>query len=141
MSLNRIVLIGRLTRDPEIRTTGNGKSVANFSIAVDRTFKPKDGGETCDFFNVQTWGASADFVGRFLSKGRLVSIDGRMQNRKYQAKDGSTKDTWEVIADNVQSLDKNPEGHSSASAPAAGGGTYVGQNSQEVQEYDPFEDS
>lgn len=134
MSLNRVVLIGRLTRDPETRTTAGGKSVANFSIAVDKRIKPQDGSPTADFFNCQAWGSTADFVGNYLSKGRLVAVDGRLQTRKYTASDGTPRDVCEIVAENVQGLDKpKDDGGGSQSRPAPT------QKSLD-DEYDPFAD-
>lgn len=104
MSINRVVLIGRMTRDPELRNTTTGKSVASFGIAVDRMKK----GET-DFFTVTCWGQTAEFVSNYLTKGRLVAIDGRLSQRKYE-KDGQTKEIIEIVADNVQGLDKGQAG-------------------------------
>lgn len=106
MSINRIVLIGRLTRDPELRSTTGGKLVANFAIAVDKRVKPTDGSPTADFFNVTAWGQTAEFVAYYLDKGRLVAVDGRLQSRKYTAQDGSPREAYEIVADNVQGLDR-----------------------------------
>ena len=125
MSLNRVVLIGRLTRDPEFRQTTNGKNVADFSIAVDKKFKPNDGSPTADFFRVQCWDKAAEFVSNYINKGRLVAVDGRLQTRKYTANDGTNREVVEIVAESVQSLDKPRE-------------TQGGAN--EEAEYDPFKD-
>ncbi|MFN3685019.1 MAG: single-stranded DNA-binding protein [Fimbriimonadaceae bacterium] len=103
--VNRVVLVGRLTRDPEQKTTPSGTSVCDFSIAVDRRVK-QEGGQEADFFRVTAWGKTAEFVGRYLAKGRLVAVDGRLQQRKYTAQDGTTREVVEVIAENVQGLDR-----------------------------------
>jgi single-strand DNA-binding protein len=80
MSLNRAILIGRLTRDPEFRTTTNGKNYATFGIAVDKRVKPQNDNEpTADFFNIKCWGQTAEFAKNYLAKGRLVSVDGRIE--------------------------------------------------------------
>jgi len=105
MSVNSVVLIGRLTRDPETRTTQSGKEVANFSIAVDRRFKGQDGVDV-DFFSVSAWGNAASFVSQYLGKGRLVAVEGRLQSRKYTTQDGSNREVVEVVAENVQGLDR-----------------------------------
>lgn len=105
MSVNSVVLIGRLVRDPELRTTQAGKQVANFSIAVNRRFKGSDGVEV-DFFNINAWGNSAEFVANYLGKGRLVAVEGRLQSRKYTTQDGAQREVVEVIAENVQGLDR-----------------------------------
>lgn len=104
--LNRIILIGRLTKDPELRTTNTGKSVASFRIAVDRRFSSSQGERETDFFNVTAWGNTAEFVSNYLSKGRLVAVDGRLQTRSWTGQDGVERRDVEIVADNVQGLDK-----------------------------------
>lgn len=106
--MNRIILIGRLTADPELKTTSTGKSVVSFTIAVDKKFKPQDG-PTADFFRVSAWDKTAEFVGNYLTKGRLVAVDGRAEQRKYQDKDGNNRESFDVVAETVQGLDK-PKG-------------------------------
>lgn len=105
MSVNSVVLIGRLVRDPELCAAQAGIPVANFSIAVNRRFKGSDGVEA-DFFNINAWGNSAEFVANYLGKGRLVAVEGRLQSRKYTTQDGAQREVVEVIAENVQSLDR-----------------------------------
>jgi single-strand DNA-binding protein len=107
MSLNRVVLIGRLTRDPELRTAGSGLAVCNFSIAVNRIRKDD---QDADFFNIVAFGKTAEFVSQYLHKGRLAAVDGRLQQRKYTTKDGQARDVVEVLADNVQGLEKRDDG-------------------------------
>ncbi|MGE0001135.1 MAG: single-stranded DNA-binding protein, partial [Fimbriimonadaceae bacterium] len=104
-SLNRVILIGRLTRDPELRTTTTGKSVVGFGIAVDRVFK-SEGGQDVDFFNVSAWGKTAEFVANYLTKGRLVAVDGRIQSRKYQTKECENREAFEIVSENFQGLDR-----------------------------------
>lgn len=106
MSINRVVLIGRLTRDPELRTTTSGKSVSDFTIAVDKTVKPTDGSPTADFFRVTAWGQTAEFVNNYMTKGRLVAVEGRLRSNKYTAPDGTQRTSIEVVADQVQGLDR-----------------------------------
>lgn len=134
MSLNRVCMIGRLTRDPELRTTNTGKSVAEFSIAVDKKFKPQDDGPTADFFRIKAWGQTADFVCNYLTKGRLIAIDGRVETRKFTAADGTNREIIEIVAENVQSLDR-PRDDAPAKEPKARP-TSTGGSSAE--EYDPF---
>ena len=129
--INRVVLTGRLTRDPELKTTPTGKSVVDFSIAVDRRVK----GET-DFFRVTAWGATAEFVSNYITKGRLVGVDGRLQSRKYTANDGTNREVVEVIADNVNALDR-PRDDAGA---GAGAGAAVA-SVPSAEEYDPFADN
>ena len=101
--LNRIILIGRLTRDPELRTTNSGKSVATFSLAVDRTSGPD---KETDFFRIVCWERQAEFVSNYLTKGRMVAVDGRLHQRTWTAQDGTEKRDVEIVASSVQGLDK-----------------------------------
>lgn len=102
--LNRIVLIGRLTRDPELRYTGNGTPVCNFTLAVERNFTNKEGKRDVDFINIVTWRGLAENCAKHLGKGRLVGVDGNLQIRKSE-NNNKTYINPEVIADNVRFLD------------------------------------
>ena len=138
MSLNRVVLVGRLTHDPELRTTTTGKQVTDFQIAVQKRFKPQDGSPDADFFRVSAWGQTAEFVVNYLTKGRLVSVDGRLESRKFTDKDGNNREVVQVVADNVNGLDRPREDAGAAPATAAvhaGGGAVPKED-----EYDPFAD-
>ena len=109
--LNRIILMGRLTRDPELRQTQSGASVANFSLAVDRDFKDKQTGEkTTDFIDIVAWRSSAEFVSRFFTKGRMAVVEGRLQLRDWTDKDGGKRRSAEVVADNVYFGDSKRDG-------------------------------
>ena len=100
--LNRIILMGRLTRDPELRQTQSGASVANFSLAVDRDFKDKQTGEkTTDFIDIVAWRSSAEFVSRYFAKGRMAVVEGRLQLRDWTDRDGNKRRTAEVLAEHV----------------------------------------
>ena len=100
--LNRIILMGRLTRDPELRQTQSGVSVANFSLAVDRDFKDKATGEKgTDFIDIVAWRQTAEFVSRFFTKGRMAVVEGRLQLRDWTDKDGNKRRTAEVLAEHV----------------------------------------
>lgn len=103
--LNRIVVIGRLTRDPELRYTPNGVPVASFAIACDRPMRAGGERET-DFFDIVTWRKLAETVGNHLRKGRLVALQGRLQIRSYEAQDGTRRKVTEIVADDVQFLDR-----------------------------------
>lgn len=128
--MNKVILIGRLTRDPEVRYTQSGVAVATFTLAVDRRFAKKDandGQPTADFIPIVCWRKLAEVCGNNLVKGRRVGVEGRMQVRSYDAQDGSKRYVTEVIADEVEFLDsKNSvagEGsfgapHAAAPAPA-----------------------
>ncbi|MCR4398924.1 MAG: single-stranded DNA-binding protein [Firmicutes bacterium] len=104
--LNRIVLVGRLARDPELRYTPTGKAVAGFTIAVNRRFPIQQGEREADFIDVVVWGKLAETVANHLQKGRMVGVDGRLQIRSYETQDGQKRRATEVIADNVAFLDK-----------------------------------
>jgi len=100
--MNQIVIMGRLTRDPELRHTSNGTAVASFSLAVDRGYTPKDGGERLtDFIDVVAWRNSAEFVSKYFTKGQMAAVTGRLQIRDWTDKDGNKRKSAEVIADNI----------------------------------------
>lgn len=106
-TLNKILLIGRLTRDPELRYVPNGgPAVANFSLAVSRPFKNQQNERETDFIDIVVWRKLAENCKQFLSKGKLVMVEGRLQIRSYEAQDGTKKKITEVIADNIQFLDR-----------------------------------
>jgi len=107
--LNRIVLIGRLTADPELRYTGSGIPVANFRIAVDRPFSSSSGERQTDFINIVAWRQRAEFAANYLTKGRLVAVDGRLQIREWTTQDGQRRQTAEVVADEVRGLERRRE--------------------------------
>lgn len=103
--MNRVFLIGNLTRDPEMRTTGSGNSVCSFAIAVNRRFKNAQTGQPeTDFINIVAWRQLADLCGRYLLKGRKVAVTGSIQTRTYEAQDGSKRNAFEVVADEVEFL-------------------------------------
>lgn len=100
--LNHIDLMGRLTRDPELRRTGSGTPVASFTLAVDRDFASKDGGEKeTDFIDIVAWRNTAEFVSKYFTKGRMAVVSGRLQMRDWTDKDGNKRRAAEVVADNV----------------------------------------
>lgn len=125
--LNRIVIMGRLTRDPELRHTPQGTAVATFTLAVDRDFKSKDSGEKAtDFIDVVAWRQTAEFASRYLTKGRMAVAEGRLQLRDWTDKEGGKRRSAEVVADNIYFADSKRDGDSGgssfpSSAPAAGG--------------------
>ena len=99
--LNTIILMGRLTRDPELKTTRSGVSVTEFTIAVDRDFTRQGEEKQTDFFDVIAWRSTAEFVSRYMTKGQLIAVQGSMQSRKWQDKDGNNRISWEVQAESV----------------------------------------
>ena len=122
--LNRIIIMGRLARDPELRRTQSGVPVASFRLAVDRDFKDKSTGErSTDWIDVVAWRATAEFVSRFFTKGRMAVVEGRLQMRDWTDKDGNKRVAAEVVADNVYFGDSKRD-----SDGASAGGNYSGNN-------------
>lgn len=119
--LNRIVIMGRLTRDPELRRTQNGTAVASFSLAVDRDFKNQNGEKETDFIDVVAWRNSAEFVSRYFTKGRMAVVEGRLQLRDWTDRDGNKRRTAEVIADNVYFGDSKRDAEAGGYAAPSGG--------------------
>ena len=107
--MNKVVLIGRLTKDVEVRYTTNEKVVAMFSLAVNREFKNQKGEYEADFFNIVMWGKPAELAGNTLKKGSKIAIDGRIQNRSYEAKDGTKRYITEIVANGFEYLDKKEQ--------------------------------
>ena len=125
--LNHIVIMGRLTRDPELRRTGSGVAVASFTLAVDRDFGKNEAGEKeTDFIDCVAWRQTGEFVSKYFTKGRMAVVSGRLQIRPWTDKDGNKRRTAEVVADNVYFGDSKREGESmgaygAPAAPAYGG--------------------
>lgn len=109
--LNHIVIMGRLVKDPEIRKTQSGVSVASFTVAVDRDFKNGDEKLT-DFIDCSAWRGTADFIGKYFGKGRMIVVDGQLNSRKWTDKEGNKRVSWEVQAQNVYFADskRNDDG-------------------------------
>lgn len=107
--LNKIIVMGRLTHDPELRRTGSGTPVCSFSIACDRDFKSQSGEKETDFFDVVAWRATGEFVSKYFTKGRMAVVEGRLQIREWQDKEGNKRRSAEVIADNVYFGDSKPK--------------------------------
>ncbi|QXG61751.1 single-stranded DNA-binding protein SsbA [Bacillus spizizenii] len=127
--LNRVVLVGRLTKDPELRYTPNGAAVATFTLAVNRTFTNQSGEREADFINCVTWRRQAENVANFLKKGSLAGVDGRLQTRNYENQQGQRVFVTEVQAESVQFLEpKNGGGSGSGgyNEGNSGGGQYFG---------------
>lgn len=103
--INRVVLVGRMTRDPELRRTGNGTPVTSFSLAINRNFSNVNGERQTDFINCVVWNKAAENVKNYCFKGSLVGVEGRLQSRTYDAQDGSRRSVVEVVCDSVQFLE------------------------------------
>ncbi|MFN3962516.1 MAG: single-stranded DNA-binding protein [Fimbriimonadaceae bacterium] len=109
MSINRVVLIGRLARESEARQTNQGETVVDFTLAVEKRRGKRDEEQEPNWFRISAFGKTAEYITTYLSKGRLVAVDGRLDHRKYQDKDGNNRETISIIADNVQGLDRPRE--------------------------------
>lgn len=118
--MNKVMLVGRLARDPELRTTGTGKSVCSFSVAVNRRFK-QEGQPTADFFTVTAWGRQAEIINQYLGKGRQIALSGRLQSRSYDAKDGSKRYVTEVVLEEFDFIGGRSEQGGGASDGGYGG--------------------
>lgn len=115
---NRIILIGRLTRDPELRYVPSGAPVASFTLAVDRPFRDQQGNRETDFIDVVAWRKLAEQVSQYMSKGRMVAVEGRLQIRSYETQEGQKRKVAEVVADGVRFLDRARPG---GGTPGGGG--------------------
>ena len=138
--LNKIFIMGRLTRDPELRRTQNGTAVAGFALAVDRDFKNADGTKETDFIEVVAWRSSAEFVSKYFAKGRMAIVEGQLQIRDWQDKDGNKRRSAEVVADNVYFGDSKKEGDSSGGYKAAGKAVDVEPDTGDFAEVEDEED-
>ena len=126
--LNHITIMGRLTRDPELRRTGSGIAVASFTVAVDRDFGGRDGGEKeTDFIDCVAWRQTGEFVSKYFTKGSMIVVSGRLQIRNWNDKEGNKRRTAEVVADNVYFGEsrRSNEGNSSYGGNAYGGNSYA----------------
>ena len=117
--LNKIILMGRLTRDPELRRTGTGTAVTSFSLSVDRDFKSQSGEKETDFIDIVAWRSTAEFVSKYFTKGRMAVVEGRLQIRDWTDKDGGKRRSAEVVADNVYFGDSKRDGGDSSGYSAA----------------------
>lgn len=131
--MNRVVLVGRLTKDPDLRYTPNGVAVATFTLAVNRTFTNQQGEREADFINCVIWRRPAENVANYLKKGSLAGVDGRIQTRNYDGQDGKRVYVTEVVADSVQFL----EPRNSASSDRGGDFGGFGGNQRNQRSFDP----
>lgn len=111
--MNKVILVGRLTRDPEVRTMPTGNTVASFTLAINRNFKNKEGNIDADFINVSVFGRQAENVGKYVTKGSQLGVDGRIQTRSYDAQDGTKRYVTEVIAESVEFMSSSRRDDSS----------------------------
>ena len=129
--MNTAFLLGRLVRDPEVRYTTTGKVCTQFTLAVDRPFTNQDGQREADFINIVIWGKTAELAGNSLQKGHRVLVRGRIQTRSYDAKDGSKRYVTEVIADNMEFIERKGYTSGAATQAAAAGDTTPGSANME----------
>lgn len=140
--LNKIILMGRLTRDPELRRTQSGTAVASFALAVDRDYKAKGAEKETDFIDIVAWRNTAEFASKYFSKGRMAVVEGRVQVRSYTDKEGNKRRAFEVVAENIYFGDSKKESGNSGNYGDNGygadyaGGDYGSSNFQEVDEDD-----
>ena len=113
--MNKIILVGRLTKDPEVRSTSAGFATANFTVAVNRNFKNKDGNYDADFLPCVAFRQTADFISKFFKKGSMICLDGRVQTRNYDAQDGTKRYVTEVVVENVEFVGGKNDASSSTS--------------------------
>jgi single-strand DNA-binding protein len=134
MSINRVVLIGRLARESEARQTNQGETVVDFTLAVDK--RPRRGeDQEPNWFRISAFGKTAEYVVNYLGKGRLVAVDGRLEHRKYQDKDGNNREVISIIADNVQGLDRPREDEGQGKGNRSG----KPDSSAKADDFDPFD--
>ena len=133
--MNKVILVGRLTRDPEVRTMPTGNTVASFTLAINRNFKNKEGNIDADFINVSVFGRQAENVGKYVTKGSQLGVDGRIQTRCYEAQDGTKRYVTEVIAESVEFMSSSRRDDSSTPVNAyvdTTSSVYMDQPSPEV---------
>lgn len=143
--LNRVILIGRLTKDPELRYTPSGVAVTQFTLAVDRGFTNQQGEREADFIPIVTWRQLAETVANYLRKGRLAAVEGRIQVRSYDNSEGRRVYVTEVVADNVRFLepanrDRDEGMREPSGGGSQGGGRFGGTQQRSNSNYDPFFD-
>ncbi len=141
MSVNKVILVGRLGRDPETRYTSGGQAVANFSVATDESYKDRNGErqKRTEWHKIVVWGKQAEIAQQYLKKGSLVFIEGRIQSREWQDKEGQKRTSFEIVANNFRMLGGRGDGMA-AGASASGGGSQVRAGGDDVGHEAPAED-
>jgi single-strand DNA-binding protein len=140
MSVNKVILVGRLGRDPETRYTGGGQAVANFSMATDETYKDKNGErqKRTEWHKIVVWSKLAEIAQQYLKKGSLLYLEGRIQSREWQDKEGQKRTSFEIVATNFRMLGGRADG---AAAGGGGGGSQVRSGGDEHDQHAPADDS
>ena len=139
MSVNKVILVGRLGRDPETRYTGGGQAVANFSVATDETYKDKAGDrqKRTEWHKIVVWGKQAEIAQQYLKKGSLIFIEGRIQSREWQDKEGQKRTSFEIVATNFRMLG----GRAESAAAGAGGAGAAPRGGDDFDQSAPAEES
>ncbi|MCM1276702.1 MAG: single-stranded DNA-binding protein [Lachnospiraceae bacterium] len=133
--MNKIILMGRLVNDPELKTTPNGVSVCSFRLAVDRNYRKKDEEKKADFFNVSCWRSTAEFVAKWFAKGRMILVEGELQTRQYTDKNGNAATWYEIVADNAYFTGEKPNDTPQSPAPYAQTAAPTASNAQTAADY------
>jgi single-strand DNA-binding protein len=134
MSVNKVILVGRLGRDPETRYTGGGQAVANFSVATDETYKDRNGEKQkrTEWHKIVVWGKQAEIAQQYLKKGSLLFVEGRIQSREWQDKEGQKRTSFEIVASNFRMLGGRGDG----AAASAGAGAAAGGGARHADDFD-----
>ena len=134
MSVNKVILVGRLGRDPETRYTGGGQAVANFSVATDETYKDRNGEKQkrTEWHKIVVWGKQAEIAQQYLKKGSLLFVEGRIQSREWQDKEGQKRTSFEIVASNFRMLGGRGDG----AAVGAGAGVAAGGGARHADDFD-----
>jgi single-strand DNA-binding protein len=140
MSVNKVILVGRLGRDPETRYTSGGQAVANFSVATDETYKDKSGErqKRTEWHKIVVWAKQAEIAQQYLKKGSLVFIEGRIQSREWQDKEGQKRTSYEIVANNFRMLGSRAEGAAAGAGAGAGHGGGTGRPADPDMEGGPM---
>lgn len=138
--INNVVLVGRLTKNPELRYSSSNIPMVYFTIAVNRSFSSQDGQKQADFINCVTFRNSAENLAKFQAKGNLIGVQGRIQTRSFQGKDGNTVYVMEVVADAIQYLQSKQSGDNQNGYGGQVFNNFSGQNNKNFNDYNPFKD-
>lgn len=132
--MNNVCLLGRLTADPELRTTPNGNAITTFTIAVNRTYKDKDGSLPADFITIVAWRQTAELVCKHFTKGRMIAVQGSIQTGSYTDKDGNKRKTFEVLANHVHFADSKRDNTANSTGISASASDYTSNENGEFEE-------
>ena len=136
--LNKIFVMGRLTRDPELRRTNNGTAVSSFTLAVDRDFKNADGSKYTDFIDIVAWRGTAEFASKYFNKGRMAVVEGRLQMRDWQDKNGNNRRSAEIVADNMYFGDSQKDTYAQGTFPRTDGKSQLAELDEDDMSDLPF---